>query len=157
MNETRPEATHRQRAGLGGAGEQVFIGPDGRHYAVLSNSCSDLVPTVQFGNVLVGPVTITRAVPVDPTPEELAEISAQLDALIDLSRRQQKAAEFVVGAERRVIQWAIDPSTKVVNPATGGVVTPDGEVPAEPGATDSGAAASEPPRPVTPSPMVTQT
>lgn len=129
-DQRRPEATHRQRAALSYVPE-TFFGPDGRMYAFLSNSASDLVPTVQFGNVLVGPVTIARVVPVDPTPEEEAELDAQLARLIERSRAQQKAAEFVVGAERRVIQWAIDPSSRVQNSATGAVVTPNGEVPAE--------------------------
>lgn len=126
--DTRPEATHRQRAELGQVPE-VLIGPDGRHYAVLSNACSDLIPSVQFGNILVGPCVITRAVPLDPTPEEEAALDAQLVKLMEISRKQQRSIEFVVGAERRVLQWAIDPSTRVINPSTGNMVTPEGEVP----------------------------
>lgn len=129
-DQRRPEATHRQRAALGESPPQL-VDVNGRMYADLSNSCSDLIPSVQFGNILVGPVTIRRLVPVDPTPEELAELDTQLAAIIEISRNQQKAAEFVCAAERRVVQWAIDPSTRVQNPANGSVVTPDGDVPAE--------------------------
>jgi hypothetical protein len=130
-NPTRPEATHRQRAALSTVPD-VFVGADGRRYAFLSNSASDLLPTVQFGNVLVGPVTIARMVPVDPTPEEAKQLDAEMVGLIERSRKQQQAAEAVAGAERRIIQWAIDPSKKVLNPATGAEMAPSAPAPPQP-------------------------
>lgn len=117
--EKRPEATHRQRADLAhGVPGSLPYDAEGNPMAIVIGTASDLVPTVQFGNILVGPVSIIRPVP-NGTMEEITAAA----------REVQKATEFVVGAERRIIQWALDPSSRVVNPSTGEVVTPNGDVP----------------------------
>lgn len=130
----RPEATHRQRAAMGDVG---MIGPpigaNGRPMAFVSNSASDLLPTVQFGNILVGPVTIARWVEDDGD-----------DAVIQASQKNQQAAEFVCGQERRIIQWAIDPSKKIENPVTGAVTAPSAPAPAAPQAPQQAAPVPQP-------------
>jgi hypothetical protein len=108
--------------------------PDGTPMAVVVGAASDLVPTVPFGNVQIGPVTIMRPV-----------TNGELDQLIEDGRAVQKAAQFIVGAERRIVQWATDPSSRVVNPATQAEVTPAAAgvaPPAAPSAEGSGAAAT---------------
>jgi len=112
-NQKRPEATHRQRAALGAPGVIGWpVDADGNPMAIVTGTASDLVPTVQFGNLMVGPVTIVR-----PVSNE------SLESVIESAREVQKAAEVVCGSERRIIQWALDPSTKIVNPANGQVMT----------------------------------
>lgn len=121
--ETRTEATHRQRS-MQSAIPMPTTWPhdaDGLPMAIVVGTASDLVPTVQFGNVLVGPVAIMRPV-----------ANGDLEQLIKDAQETQKAAEFVCGSERRLIQWATDPSTRIQNPANGTIVTPQGDVPAPP-------------------------
>lgn len=81
---------------------------DGNYLAIVTGTASDLIPTVQFGNVLIGPVSIARPV-----------AATTLADIILHARDTQKAAEYVVGAERRLAQWAVEPSSRVINPATG--------------------------------------
>jgi hypothetical protein len=88
---------------------------------VVIGAASDLVPTVPFGNVQIGPVTIMRPVVADND-----------EALLEETRKVQKMAEYVVGSERRIIQWATDPTTRITNPATGQVLDPAAGAPAEP-------------------------
>ena len=130
-DQKRPEATHRQRADLGHSSLEI----DGQQVAVISVGASDLIPTVQYGNVLLQ-CQITRAVPDAGGDSD--------EAIIEASRRFLKHAEFVVGAERRILQWAIDPSSRVQNPATGAVVTPDGDVAAQNDQRDPAAVAPPP-------------
>lgn len=126
-DQKRPEATHRQRVDLGKS--TLPMGDDGRPMAVIQVSASDLIPTVQFGNVLIQ-TSIMRAVHDGPmTDEERAAEDEANAGIIERARRLSQAAQFVVSAERRIIQWAIDPSTRVINPGTGAVLTPDGEKP----------------------------
>lgn len=104
----RAEATHRERAAQGAVAGMPSSWPqdaDGNYLAIVTGSCSDLVPTVQFGNVLVGPVSIQRPVAVTSMQE-----------IIDAARETQRAAEYVVGVERRLLQWAIDPASKIASP-----------------------------------------
>lgn len=105
----RAEATHRERAALGAAVSPLPSSwpqdAEGNYLALVSGSCSDLVPTVQFGNVLIGPVTIQRPV-----------VAGTFQEIIDAARETQRAAEYVVGVERRALQWAIDPAMKVASP-----------------------------------------
>ena len=84
------------------------IGPNGKPMAVVSATASNLVPTVQFGNATVGPITITRAV-VDEGDQ----------SVINAARAAQRIAEYCVGVERRLLDWALDPASAPVNPATG--------------------------------------
>lgn len=123
---TRTEATHRQRAAQAAVPmTSPPIGANGLPMVMVSGCASDLFPTVQFGNVLVGPVTITRWVE-----------DEGLEAIIERSRETQQAAEAVCGSERRLIQWATDPSSRVLNPVTGDQMAPaataNGQAPAQP-------------------------
>lgn len=110
-DQKRPEATHRQRVNLGAS--TLPIDPDGQMMGIIQAGASDLIPTVQFGNVLLS-CTVTRAVPDDGIDD---------DALADQGRRVSKIAQTIVGSERRILQWAIDPSLKVTNPS--GAPVPD--------------------------------
>lgn len=105
----RAEATHRERAALPAQASPMSSGwpqdADGNYLAVVTGSCSDLVPTVQFGNVLVGPVSIQRPV-----------AATSMQEIIDAARETQRVAEYVVGVERRLLQWAIDPASKIASP-----------------------------------------
>lgn len=81
---------------------------DGNPMAIVMGAGSDLVPTVTFGNVCVGPVTIMR-----PVSNE------SLERVIEEAQAVQKAAEYVVGTERRLLQWATDPASRIQHPTTG--------------------------------------
>jgi hypothetical protein len=144
-NPTRPEATHRQRAAISGVDGNLANGSNGSPMAIVTGTASDHLPTVQFGNVLVGPVSITRWVEDDGD-----------ESVIEAARSVQKMAEAVCGSERRIIQWAIDPSQRVINPATGAEMAPttptqapQSEPPAAPQAT---APVVPPPPPATAAP-----
>ncbi len=84
------------------------IGPNGKPMAIVSASASNLVPTVAFGNIVVGPVTIMRAV-VDDGDE----------SVINGARQALRDAEYAVGIERRLLDWALDPASMPVHPTTG--------------------------------------
>lgn len=73
----------------------VPLGPDGMPLVMVSCAATELVPHVQFGNVTIGPVVVTRFVP-DGTDEELVE----------QGRRVQRIAETICAAERRLVQYA---------------------------------------------------
>lgn len=80
---------------------------DGNAMAIVTGSCQDTVPTVQYGAVrLFG--SITRPVP-NGTHEDL----------INELRACQRDAEFCVGIEGRRLIQALNPAYKFVNPATG--------------------------------------
>jgi hypothetical protein len=135
-DQKRPEATHRQRAELGNIPLMQWpCDAEGNPMAIVSGCASDLIPTVQFGNLLVGPVTIMR-----PVSNE------SLESVIEDAKKTQQAAEFVCGSERRIINWNLDPSTKIINPATGV------EMPGPNGATEPTQAASAPPVQASPDP-----
>lgn len=117
----RPEATHRQRAALSTAnGVGAVIGANGRPMAMITGTASDLVPTVQFGNLMVGPVQVTRWVEDDG-----------LESVIESGLEVQKAAQAICGSERRIIQWALDPSKKIENPVTGAQMGPAAPAPTQ--------------------------
>jgi hypothetical protein len=120
------------------------MGANGRPMAMVSGACSDLLPTVQFGNVLIGPVTVMRWVE-DEGDEQVLEQGS----------KTQRMAQTIVGSERRILQWAIDPSLRVT--------TPSGEpvegVPSTPAAKPAPAAAEAPvpkPAPDLPTPPSAQ-
>lgn len=77
-------------------------GADGNPMAIVIGQASNLVPTVPFGNVNIGPVAIMRPVPNHQDIDKLAEEAAEV----------QKATQSVVGQERTLIKWNMDPSTK---------------------------------------------
>lgn len=81
------------------------VDADGNPMAIVSGTASDKVPTVTYGSAQVGPVTISRPVP-----------NGSIQDLIDAARETQRAAEYVVGVERRLLQWAIDPASKIASP-----------------------------------------
>jgi hypothetical protein len=110
----------------------------GKPMTVVVAMASDLVPTVPFGNVTIQ-ATIMRPVPTDRalTPEELTQDIAS-------ARDVQKAAEYVVGTERRLLQWALDPASRVQHPVTGTDFTGQNEAMGQPPA---GAQVSTPPAP----------
>lgn len=88
----------------------VPIGIDGRPMTMISASVSDKVPTVQYGNVVVGPVTIVRYI------DDFGDGSEGRQHRIDQARQLQRDAEFVVGIERRLAQYAVDPSSRIGSP-----------------------------------------
>lgn len=88
------------------------FGLDGRPMCQISATVSDKVPTVQFGNVVVGPVTMTRFI------EDGGDSEEARAARIDQARLLQRDTEFVCGIERRLVQWALDASSKVASPIT---------------------------------------
>lgn len=90
----------------------VPIGVDGRPMTMISMTVSDKVPTVQFGNVVVGPVTLTRYI------DDLGDDLAGRQHRIDRARELQRDAEFVCGIERRLVQWAVNPETRIQSPVT---------------------------------------
>lgn len=122
----------------------------GKPMAVVVAMASDLVPTVPFGNVTIQS-TIMRPVPTDRdlTPEELThDIAAARDI--------QKVAEYVVGTERRLLQWALDPSSRVQHPVSGVAFTGQGETVGQPpagAAVPSVPGAPEQPQPPAPAPV----
>lgn len=91
----------------------VPIGIDGRPMTLISMAVSDKVPTVQFGNVVVGPVTITRYI------DDLGDGDVGRQHRIDRGRELQRDAEFICGVERRLLQYAVDPASKIASPVTG--------------------------------------
>lgn len=100
----------KEKAAREARGPQIFswpIGPDGEPMAIVMGSASDLVPTVQFGNVCIGPVNIMRPV---KNPDDIDELAVE-------AAKVQKAAEFVIATERRLVQWAMDPSSKLEKPS----------------------------------------
>ncbi len=76
--------------------------------AIVSASARNVVPTVQYGSVTIGPVIVTRAVEDDGD-----------QSVIEGARRVARIAEYVVGCERRLSDWAMDPASMPVNPSTG--------------------------------------
>lgn len=98
----------------------------GKPMTVAVSMAADLVPTVAFGNVTIQ-TTIMRPLPVD---RDLTD--AELEQDITNVRKVQKAAEYVVGTERRLLQWALDPSSRVQHPTTGEGFTGEGEAVGQP-------------------------
>jgi hypothetical protein len=80
----------------------------GRPMVIIAASASNLVQTVPFSNVTIGPVTITRAV-IDDGDE----------SIINATREIQRMVEYAVGVERRLLDWALDPAQMPVHPTTG--------------------------------------
>ncbi len=76
--------------------------------AIVMASMSNLVPTVQYGNVQIGPITVMRAVEDDGD-----------ESVTNAARDAARIAEYVVGCERRLSDWAMDPASMPVNPSTG--------------------------------------
>lgn len=103
------------------------VDADGNPMAIVCGAASDLIPTVQYGNILIGPVSIMRPVP-NGTDDEVAESA----------RAVQKITEHVVATERRIIDYALDPSTKIQKPSQAngwvGVAPPPAAPPATAGA-----------------------
>lgn len=88
----------------------VPFGIDGRPMAMIACTVSDKVPTVQFGNCVVGPITITRYI------DDLGDGQEGQQHRIDRARELQRDAEFVCGIERRLLQWAVDPASRIQSP-----------------------------------------
>lgn len=127
--------------------QQILSWPvdaDGNPMVIISGQASEKVPTTQYGNVNIGPVMVMLPISASLSREEriLREIELQ------------EEAQYVVARERRLLQWALDPSTKVANPANGAVATPAGDVQPESLAQDQAQptavehAAAEEPKPV---------
>lgn len=97
------------------------VDEEGKPMTVIVAMASDLVPTVPFGNVTIQS-TIMR-------PAKVGEEISDADLAVDIvnARKVQKAAEYVVGTERRVLQWALDPATRVTHPTTAAAFTGEGE------------------------------
>lgn len=93
----------------------------GKPMTVVVAMASDLIPTVAFGNVTLQ-ATIMRPVPVGEAVDQ-----SELAIDIENARQIQKAAEYVVATERRLLQWALDPGARVQNPVTGTEFTGQGE------------------------------
>lgn len=101
------------------------VDADGNPMAIVCGAASDLIPTVQYGNILIGPVAIMRPVP-NGTDDEVAASA----------RAVQKITEHVVATERRIIDYALDPSTKIQKPSEAngwvGVAPPPAPAPPAP-------------------------
>lgn len=80
---------------------------DGNPMRVITAGVTDKVPTVQFGSVTLF-VSITEAYPTGSREDR-----------INQTRELQRDAEFCVGVERRLLQAAINPAYKFVNPVNG--------------------------------------
>lgn len=93
----------------------------GKPMTVFVAMASDLVPTVPFGNVTIQS-TIMRPVPAGEAVD-LAELTQD----IENGRQIQKAVEYIVGTERRLLQWALDPQARIQSPTTGAEFTGEGE------------------------------
>lgn len=78
----------------------------GKPMCIVVGQASDLIPTVQFGNVNVGPCAVYRPV---PNHEDVNLLAME-------ARLVQMLAQYVVGTERRLLQWATDPSTRIMKP-----------------------------------------
>lgn len=77
---------------------------EGNPMVIVTGYAKDEIPTVRFGNVEIGP-SVMRPVP-NGTDEEI----------INAMRQAQRMAEYVCGIERRLLQWAQDPTTKFASP-----------------------------------------
>jgi hypothetical protein len=77
--------------------------------SIVTGCASNKVPTVQFGNVTIGPVSFMKPVPLDLTGEER----------INAMREIQREVEYVIGVEQRLLQWAVNPAQKFANPYDG--------------------------------------
>lgn len=80
---------------------------DGNPMAIITVGATDTVPTVQYGSVKLF-ASITRPVP-----------NGDHQDLINEMRMAQRDVEVCVGTERRLLQAALDPSYKFVNPVDG--------------------------------------
>lgn len=88
--------------------EAVPVAADGTPLVKVTGSCLDKVPTVQYGSVQIGPVSISRWID-----------ARTMQEIIDATRETQKMAEYACGVERRLVTWALDPSSKVQSPVDG--------------------------------------
>lgn len=77
---------------------------NGEPMAIIMCQASELAPTVKFGNVTIGPVGAMV-----PCKNDYKVIEAKM-------REMQKLAEYIIGTERRLIQWSLDPSSKIIPP-----------------------------------------
>lgn len=87
------------------------IGANGLPMRRIWATISDKVPTVQFGNVV-----LTAG-----AEEWIENFGTGIEGRqhrIDRTRELMKDVEFVVGVERRLLQWAVDPASKVASPVT---------------------------------------
>lgn len=83
---------------------------NGKPMAIVVGAVAELVPTVQYGNITVGPTMIMRPIPNGPRQQQ-----------IDDARRVQRDAEFVCGVERRSSQWAMaGKDAKIMSPVPPG-------------------------------------
>ncbi len=90
------------------------VDENGKPMGIVIGMASELVPTVRFGNVQLGPAGVYLPVSLDGLTDE---------ALKDRMREVQKMAQYVLATERTMIQWALDPSKKVEWEAGGGAQT----------------------------------
>lgn len=80
---------------------------NGQPMAIAIGQASELIPTQPFGNIQIGPAAIMRPI---PNSSDLNELAADL-------RLTELVAQYVVGIERRLIQWTMDPSLKIERPS----------------------------------------
>jgi hypothetical protein len=80
---------------------------DGNPMRIITAGVTDTIPTVQYGSVKLF-VSVTEAFPVGSRQDR-----------INATRELQRDAEFCVGVERRLLQAAVDPTYKFVNPING--------------------------------------
>ena len=112
----------------------------GQPMAIVVGMGSDLTPTVPFGNVTIQS-TVMRPV----SNESLSKVIEEGDAV-------QKAAEYLVGTNRRLIQYAVDPQSIVTHPVTGEPFDVQAAAQASPPGTNPGNLGGQPPAGTTPSP-----
>lgn len=90
-----------------GPGPQQLSWPtdeDGRAMAIVFSSAGEVVKTQEYCNVQLGPTG--AMVPVKNDPEEIERTQ----------REMQQLAQYILGTERRSIQWSMDPSLKPLSP-----------------------------------------
>lgn len=90
----------------------VRVGPNGRPMASITVSISDKIPTVPYGSMMIH-ASSTRYI------EDRGSDDAGRQHRLDELRLLARDVEFAVGVERRLAQWAIDPSSRVESPIDG--------------------------------------
>lgn len=88
----------------------VPLGSNGVPMIEIVATVTDSIPTVQYGSAKIGPVSMRRYI------DDLGDTPDGRQHRIDKIRELQRDVEYVCGVERRLLQWAIDPASKIASP-----------------------------------------